>query len=416
MPGKAAKVVITEIQQKVLQQFADSRGTPAGLAQRCQIILQAFDGLNNEQIASNVHLGHDQVGLWRRRWQDRWESLVQIECTEGMLGLKKAIVELLSDVKRSGRPPRITSEQQAQLTAKACEDPKDSGRPISHWTSDELADEMKKLDSPFVIGARWVRDILAGLSIRPHKHQYWLFSKDKKKDPLFDLKVQQVCSVYLEAIDLYESDGVHTICIDEKTGIQALERIAPDLLVRPGQLTRLEYEYIRHGTIGLFGNLHVATGKLWCPLLRETRTEEDMVENVNNIICFGGEKSRYRLVMDNLNTHCSESMVRMIAEEIGFDEDLGKKSLRGILKSAASRKEFLTRQHHRITCVFTPRHCSWLNQIEMWFGTLGRKLINRGSFCSVDYLQEQIVSFIDYYNENLAHPYNWTYSGKILAT
>lgn len=415
MSGKAAKVQITEIQEQILQEFANARGSSVGLAQRCRIILLAFASFNNEQIEVEVKLGHDQVGLWRRRWQARWGNLIQIECTEGRLALSKAIIQLLSDAKRSGRPAHITSEQQTQLTAKACEDPKDSGRPISHWTSDELADEMKQLKKPFVIGARWVRKILAGLNIRPHKHQYWLFSKDKTKDPLFDLRVQRVCSVYLDAIELYEKEGVHTICIDEKTGIQALERIAKDLKVRPGQVARLEYEYKRHGTIGLFGNLHVATGQLWCPMLRATRTEEDMLENINDIICFGGESSRYRLVMDNLNTHYSESMVRMIAGLIGYEDDLGKKGVRGILKSTATRRDFLSDPSKSITCVYTPRHCSWLNQIEMWFGTLSRKVIHRGSFGSLEYLQEQILAFIEYYNANLAHPYNWTHSGRILT-
>ncbi len=201
--------------------------------------------------------------------------------------MKKAITDLLSDARRSGRPPRITSEQQAQLTAKACEDPQESGRPISHWTSEELSDEMLELENPFTICARMVRCFLSKLNIRPHKHQNWLFSEDKKKDPLFDLKVQQVISVYHDAIMLYEMEGVHTICIDEKTGIQARERIAPDSQAVPRKVARLEYEYIRHRTIRLFGNLHVATGRIWCPLLRENRTEEDMIENVNNLICLG---------------------------------------------------------------------------------------------------------------------------------
>ncbi len=119
--------------------------------------------------------------------------------------------------------------------------------------------------------------------------------------------------------------------------------------------------------------------------------------------------------MNNLNTHCSESMVRMIAEQIGFTEDLGKKGLRGILKSTETRRAFVTNPDHRITCVFTPRHCSWLNRIEMWFGTLERKLLRGGSFCSLKHLEERILSFFDYHNENLARPYSRTYTGKALA-
>lgn len=415
MPGKAAKVVITEIQQEILHELVAARATSTGTAQRSRIILLAFQGLNNQQIEVEIGLGRNQIGIWRKRWKRRWENLIQIECTEGKSALKKAIIELFADGRRTGRPRRITAEQQSQLTAKACEDPKGSGRPISHWTSHELADEMAQLDSPFTISPRRVREVLAGLNIRPHMHQYWLFSKDKLKDPLFDIRVERVCAVYHEAIKLYEEQGVHTICVDEKTGIQALERIAPDLPTQAGRMARLEYEYKRHGTIGLFGNLHVATGQIWCPMLRETRNEEDMLENVNNLVCFGGEQAKYRLVMDNLNTHCSESMVRMIAGLIGYEEDLGKKGVRGILKSVATRREFLANPEHRIQCVYTPRHCSWLNQIEMWFGTLTRKLLKRRSFSSLDYLQENIFEFIEYYNTNLAKPYTWTYSGRILA-
>ena len=230
---------------------------------------------------------------------------------------------------RSGRKPRITAEQQAQLASKACEDPRQSDRPISQWSSDELADQMSRIDQGFDISGRWVRKILQKLVIRPHRHKYWLYSKDKIKDPMFDAKVNQVCEVYADAIKLYQQDQVHTICIDEMTGIQALQRIHPDQLVAAGRLARLEYEYRRHGTTGLFGNFHVATGRIWCPLLRQTRTEWDMLENINNIICHGGEDAQYRLVMDNLNTHCSETMVMMIAELIDYRGDLGVKGRRG---------------------------------------------------------------------------------------
>ena len=133
MPGKAAKVRISELQQDILSELTKSRSTAVGIARRCRIILLAFDGWKNEDIAKEVELGHDQVGQWRRRWRNCWDRLIAIECAEGKAALRTAIVDLLSDAKRSGRPPRITSEDQAQLTAKACEDPKESGRPISQW-------------------------------------------------------------------------------------------------------------------------------------------------------------------------------------------------------------------------------------------------------------------------------------------
>lgn len=414
MPGKAAKVVVTEKQQAILKEFSVSRSVSVSLAQRSRIILLAFDRLNNEAIEREVGLGHDQVGLWRRRWRDNWSRLIGIECTEDLHELKNAIKELLADAHRSGRPPEISSEQQAELIATACEDPQDSGRPIACWTSDELADEMTTRGTFLTISGRWVRQLLARMKIRPHRIKYWLFSKDKKRDPRFDERVASLCDAYRDAIPLYEQEGVHTICLDEMTGIQALERIAPDLAVAPGLTARLEYEYIRNGTTGLFGNLHVATGKIWCPMLRETRTEEDTLENLDNVIQ-QDPTARFRLVMDNLNTHVSESFVRYIAYLIGYEEDLGKKGVRGILKSVASRCEFLTDPTHRVQLIFTPRHCSWLNQIEIWFGTLGRKVTRRMSFDSVESLSKMILQFIDYYNANLAHPYNWTYTGRVLA-
>ena len=175
-----------------------------------------------------------------------------------------------------------------------------------------------------------------------------------------------------------------------------------------------EYEYIRHGTLCLFGNFHVATGKILSPMIRQTRTEEDYLENLDNLI-FPDPDARYRIIADNLTTHCSESLVRYVAESCQITDPLGKKGVRGILKSVQSRVEFLTDPSHRIQFLFTPRHCSWLNQIEIWFGTLRSKVTRWMSFTSLSDLEASILSFIDYYNEALAHPYNWTYTGKVLA-
>lgn len=263
------------------------------------------------------------------------------------------------------------------------------------------------------ISSRWINELLRRAKIRPHKNKYWLTSKDKA-DPDYDYRIAEICKAYADAIEQYERHGVHTICIDEQTGIQALERIAPDHRTKPGMTARREYEYTRHGTLCLFGNLHVATGKLLSPMLRQTRTEEDYLENLDNLIVLD-PKARYRIIADNLTTHCSESLVRYVATCCEIDEPLGKKGVRGILKSVRTRVEFLTNPSHRISFLFTPRHCSWMNQIEIWFGTLRRKVTRWMSFASLDALEDAILSFIDYYNETLAHPYNWTYTGKLLA-
>lgn len=413
MPGKAAKVIVTERQQMILCEIARARTSEVRLAQRAQIILSAFDKLNNEEIAEQVHLNPDQVGRWRRRWQEGFDKLVAIECQEGFDALRKAVKKILCDLPRSGRKPRISSAAQAHIVSMACEQPEESGRPISRWTSRELADEAIRRGVVLRISSRWVRKILDRLSLKPQRNKYWLFSKDRK-DPEFDVRVQAVCDAYLESIDLYKRYGIHTVCIDEQTGIQALERIAPDLPARPGFIPRREYEYVRHGTIGLFGNFHVPTGRVLAPMLRETRTEEDFMENLDDVIGTDAAGT-WRLIVDNLNTHCSESCVRYVAYACGIQEDLGVKGRSGILKSMDSRRKFLSDASHRIRFLFLPRHTSWLNQIEIWFGTLRRKVTRLGSFVSVDALCNNILEFIDYYNTSLAHPYNWTYTGRVVC-
>lgn len=263
------------------------------------------------------------------------------------------------------------------------------------------------------ISGRWVGKLLRRAAIRPHKNKYWLTSKDKT-DPNFDQRVAEICRAYREAIALYKTHGIHTICIDEQTGIQALQRIAPDRLARPGQTMLREYEYKRHGTLCLFGNLHVPTGRILALMIRQSRTEEDYLENIDNLIELDPQAG-YRLISDNLNIHSSESCVRYVAARCGIDEDLGKKGVRGILKSVDSRVEFLNNPGHRIQLIYTPRHCSWLNQIEIWFGTLRSKVTRWMSFASVLELENSIHSFIDYFNEAMARPYNWTYTGRVLS-
>jgi hypothetical protein len=230
----------------------------------------------------------------------------------------------------------------------------------------------------------------------------------------FNAQVTDVCNAYREAMALYQTQGLHTISIDEQTGIQALERIAPDLLPRPGRIARREYEYSRHGTLCLFGNLDVVSGKILAPMLQPTRTEEDFLKNIENLVALDPD-GNWRFITDNLNTHVSESLVRYVAEVCNVDVDLGVKGRRGILQSMATRREFLTNTSHRIHFLFTPKHCSWLNQIEIWFGVLRRKLTRYGSFVSLMDLSERIQRFIEYYNTTLAHPYRWTCDGKLLC-
>lgn len=199
------------------------------------------------------------------------------------------------------------------------------------------------------------------------------------------------------------------------TGLQALERIAPDKGLAPGQVVRQEFEYVRHGTTTLMGNLEVTTGTLLAPTLGPTRTEADFVRHLAGVVATDPE-APWVFVVDNLNVHCSAGLVEWIASVCGVHCDLGVKEKRGILKSQASRRAFLSASDHRIRLVYTPKHSSWLNQIEIAFGIIHRKVIRRGSFSSVNDLETELRQFIDYYNQTMAHPFAWTFTGKPLAT
>ncbi len=379
-----------------LQKLQRQLSAPARTVLRAKIILLAATESCPNRIAQRLNLLHHTVTKWIGRWTATPPDA--------------PVEQRLSDAPRSGAPAKFTPEHQCQIIALACEKPEVYQRPITHWTARELKEELDKQGKIPPISVRHLGRLLEEVDLQPHRSRYWL---NAKPDPDKEQKIQALCQVYQQAV-AGQQQGEVTYSVDEMTGIQALERIAPDQPMRPGEPVRLEFEYERHGTQALLAGLNVATGHV-TGQVRETRGESDFVDLIDSIVRAHPQAHKFRFVLDNLNTHQSESLVRYVARESGIAQaTLGRKGREGILRDQSSRIQFLTDPNHRLVFFYTPKHASWMNQIEIWFGILVRKVIRRGSFRSTADLKQKLQAFIDYFNRTMAKPYRWTYAGKPL--
>lgn len=404
-------LTLTDREKEELERLCRQHTASQHLVKRARIILLAAENKTTSFIAAHLQICANTVRKWTGRYTSNPTRPPMSESSSTQPDeTMPSPIRRLTDAPRSGRPDTFTAEQDCGIIALACEKPEDHGRPITHWTARELRDQAVQQGIVSNISVRHINRLLAGTDLQPHRSRYWL---NAKPDPQKEEKIHNLCQVYHQAQDA-ASRGELTFSVDEMTGIQALERIAPDHPMQPGEPVRREFEYERHGTLSMLAGLNVASGNVKA-ICRPTRNESDFVDLVDSLVKTQPQANKVTIVLDNLNTHQSESLVRYVARDAAIAESiLGAKGKDGVLKSQESRAQFLSDTTHRIRFCYTPKHASWMNQIEIWFGILARKVIRRGNFSSLSGLQQKLEAFVEYFNRTMAKPFKWTYQGKPL--
>jgi len=414
MRGPPATIVnVTPRQKEYLDEICRRRKNEFQLHSRAKIVLKAGEGLSNAAISKKLLAAYATVATWRNRWHAAEDRLLAAEQGPNPDKDVPAVVEeVLKDAYRKGTPSKFTEEQLVSIIAIGLEDPADSGNPSSHWSAKEVAAEAVNEGVVPSISTRTVQRLFAEADFKPQQVKQYTGQVDWT-DPEVSAAVHEVCETYQDAQELYE-EGTIIASTDEKTGIQAIEPIQPTLPPMPGSVERRGHDYKRHGVLDLTISFVVAVGVIAFASITGTRTEVDFVAHIAQTIATAPDYS-WVFVLDNLNTHVSEGLVRLVAEQCGITVDLGVKGKSGVLKNMKTRKAFLEDKAHWIRFVYPPTHASWLNQAEIWFSILVRKLLRRGSFSSLEELEARIREFIAFFNRVLAKPFKWTYAGRPLV-
>src|SRR5713101_592231 len=382
----APHIILSHNARTELQALVRAYSTPQSLGLRARIVLRAADTdtPTNLQIGRDLGCCNHTVGKWRRRY-----------LALGLSGLQDAL--------RPGRPRTIASATRVQVISVASTLPHDQERTVTRWTLDEIVATLLDALHTDPISRSSIWRILQHIDLKPHKSEYWLNSHDAD----FDVKAHTICQLYAKALASYQQ-GRLVICCDEKTGMQVLERTAPTKPAQPGRRERREHEYLRHGTRVLINSLAVATGQIaWT--IGSTRKAPDFVAHLQQAYQRLPRMHYYDWIMDNLNTHWSLDVCRLVARwcKVPFEPHT--------LKKGPQRRAFLSDPSHRHVFHFTPKHGSWLNQAELFFGVLQRRFLARGSFPSGAEFDARLQRFLEDYNTRYAHPYRWTYTGEPLV-
>ncbi len=296
---------------------------------------------------------------------------------------------------RRAFPPSERVEGLAMATKK----PATYHCPATRWSLDDLVAALwQQRQQRLSRSSIW--RILEEADLKPHRSVYWLNSHD----PDFAAKAQTICQLYRQALRFYQ-EGRLVICADEKTGMQILQRCFPTQPVQPGKPEKREYEYIRHGVRALLASFVVPPGRLvWN--LGHTRTSADWAAHLAHVVRQLPAMQRYDWVVDNLNTHWSLAVCQLVAQwcAVPFNPKA--------LQRGAQRRAFLCDPTHKQVFHFTPKHGSWLNQVELWFSVLARRFLKRGDYSSVHDFDTRLTAYLEVYNTHHAHPYRCTYTGQ----
>jgi transposase len=342
-------LVITDEERAELQRRVRAHTTPQRTAKRARIVLLAADGLPNRQIAPMVGRNEHTVAQWRRRF-----------AAEGLAGLQ--------DRKRSGRPLVYDHDQRLRIVATVTQEPPD---PASHWSHSQLAKALADMG----ISASQIGRILADLDIKPHRVRSWITRPD---DPGFWERAADICGLYL-----VPPTNALVLSVDEKTGIGARSRTRPTTAPAPGRPARQEHEYVRHGTAILLAALDVHGGGIVQATDLDRNTATNFIDFLDALDAKVPAELDVHLVLDNGSSHIARD----------------------------TRWWFVA--HPRFHAHYTPSHASWLNQVELFFSILARRLLKRGEFRSVEDLVAKVMAFIADDNRT-ARPFRWTYDGRPL--
>ncbi len=354
--GRRAQAVKLSKQERKSLESLTRRGTAQHRqVVRAQIALMAHKGATTTAIADAVGVSVQTVSHWRTR-------------------LAKHGAEGLQEAARPGRPRRIGQAQRLELLALACEPAQAQGRATP--TLDEMVERAALRGVVKQISRSHLQRILQAGDMRPHRVRQWLHSPD----PQFRQKVNEICALYRQA-----PKGSVVLSVDEKTGIQAIERKHADRAPAPGRARRREFEYIRHGTQALIAAMDVHSGRV-IGTCTDRRTQADLVAFMEQV-AQAYPKGRVHIVWDNLNTH----------------------------RAQAVWEDFNVRHDHRFVFHFTPLHASWVNQIELLFGIYARRVLRHASHSSIQHLRERTEAFMNKRNQ-APKPFKWTFAGFELQT